>query len=147
MRMYLSQIREWVVEFSADMLFISIRTDAAWYRLVKPAAKYAAWYQVPLKAARIAVKVISWLVEESRASRLSWADVVKRLAEQDSSSSTFISKKVSLPGVWNGCFPCCKSYAAYEAGMLVPKGVVISCNMWFCLSAVPLITSAVKLCI
>ena len=28
-----AQIREWVVEFSADMLFISIRTDAAWYRL------------------------------------------------------------------------------------------------------------------
>jgi hypothetical protein len=57
MRMYLSQIREWVVEFSADMLFLSIRTDAAWYRLVRPAAKYAPWYQVPLKAARIAVKV------------------------------------------------------------------------------------------
>lgn len=57
MRMYLSQIREWVVEFSADMLFLSIRTDAAWYRLVRPAPKYAPWYQVPLKAARIAVKV------------------------------------------------------------------------------------------
>jgi DNA (cytosine-5)-methyltransferase 1 len=35
MRLYLSQIREWVVEFSCDMLFISIRTDVAWYRLVK----------------------------------------------------------------------------------------------------------------
>ena len=32
-RMYLSQIREWIVEFSCDMLFISIRTDMAWYRL------------------------------------------------------------------------------------------------------------------
>jgi DNA (cytosine-5)-methyltransferase 1 len=30
MRMYLSQIREWVVDFGADMLFISIRTDVAW---------------------------------------------------------------------------------------------------------------------
>ena len=33
MRLYLSQIREWVVEFSADTLFISMRTDVAWYRL------------------------------------------------------------------------------------------------------------------
>lgn len=31
MRMYLSQIREWVVDFGADMLFISIRTDVAWW--------------------------------------------------------------------------------------------------------------------
>jgi hypothetical protein len=30
MRLYLSQIREWVVDFGADMLFISIRTDVAW---------------------------------------------------------------------------------------------------------------------
>jgi hypothetical protein len=35
MRLYLSQIREWVVECACDMLFITIRTDAAWYRLVK----------------------------------------------------------------------------------------------------------------
>lgn len=30
---YLSEIREWCVECSCDMLFISIRTDASWYRL------------------------------------------------------------------------------------------------------------------
>lgn len=35
MRLYLSQIREWIVEFSCDMLFISMRTDVAWYRLSK----------------------------------------------------------------------------------------------------------------
>ena len=33
MRLYLSQIREWVVEYSAETLFISMRTDVAWYRL------------------------------------------------------------------------------------------------------------------
>jgi hypothetical protein len=27
MRVFLSQIREWVVDFSADMLFISLRTE------------------------------------------------------------------------------------------------------------------------
>lgn len=31
----MSQIRDWVVEYSADMLFISIRTDAAWYKLCR----------------------------------------------------------------------------------------------------------------
>ena len=35
MRLYLSQIREWIVEFSCDMLFISMRTDVAWYRLAQ----------------------------------------------------------------------------------------------------------------
>jgi DNA (cytosine-5)-methyltransferase 1 len=35
MRLYLSQIRDWVVEYSADTLFISIRTDAAWYKLCR----------------------------------------------------------------------------------------------------------------
>ena len=33
MRLCLSQIREWVVEYSADTLFISMRTNVAWYRL------------------------------------------------------------------------------------------------------------------
>ncbi len=59
MRMYLSQIREWIVECSCDQLFISIRTDVAWYRLSQPAAKYAPWFAVVLKVARLAVKV-SW---------------------------------------------------------------------------------------
>lgn len=35
MRIFSSQIQEWIVEFSCDMLFISIRTDAAWYRLTE----------------------------------------------------------------------------------------------------------------
>eukprot|EP00955_Chlamydomonas_euryale_P098086 365123-Chlamydomonas_euryale.AAC.26 len=35
MRLYLSQIKEWVVEAGCDQLSISIRTDVAWYRLVR----------------------------------------------------------------------------------------------------------------
>lgn len=31
----LSQVQEWMLEFSCDMLYISIRTDVAWYRLTK----------------------------------------------------------------------------------------------------------------
>ena len=33
MRVFSSQIQEWIVEYSCDMLFMSIRTDVAWYRL------------------------------------------------------------------------------------------------------------------
>ena len=36
----LSQIQEWIVEFSCDMLFISLRTDVAWYRLSKCASTF-----------------------------------------------------------------------------------------------------------
>eukprot|EP00884_Botryococcus_braunii_P022842 jgi/Botrbrau1/9241/Bobra.180_1s0003.1 len=89
----LSQIQEWIVEFSCDMLFISIRTDAAWYRLVRPAAKYEPWFKVVLKTARIAVKVLSMLAEEARASRLSFADIIKRLAETPEDDPTFVSKR------------------------------------------------------
>ena len=35
MRLFLSQVREWLVEASCDTLAISIRTDVAWYRLAK----------------------------------------------------------------------------------------------------------------
>lgn len=49
---------------------------------------------MPLKAARLAVKVISMLSEAERASRLSFADVVKALAAEPEGSPLFISKKV-----------------------------------------------------
>lgn len=94
MRLYLSQIREWIVEFSCDMLFISVRTDVAWYRLSQPAAKYAPWFETVLKCARLSVRVLRALSEESRASRLSFADIVRKLADTDAADATYISKKV-----------------------------------------------------
>ncbi len=73
------------------------------HRLDSPAAKYAPWFKVPLKAARLAVKIIGLLEDQKRAARLSFADVVKRLAEQEEGSPTFISKKVGgLVGGWVG---------------------------------------------
>ena len=48
---------------------------------------------MPLKAARLAVKVITMLNDAERASRLSFADVIKRLAEEPEGSPLFISKK------------------------------------------------------
>lgn len=58
-----------------------------------PADKYAPWFGVPLKSARLAVKVIQMLAEAERASRLSFPDVIKRLAEEPEGSPLFISRK------------------------------------------------------
>ncbi|KAL0027901.1 hypothetical protein WJX79_001540 [Trebouxia sp. C0005] len=95
MRLYLSQIREWIVEFSCDMLFISMRTDVAWYRLSQPATEYAPWFATVLKTCRVAVKVIHLLVEEARASRLSFSDILKRLAALPSTEPIFICKQLA----------------------------------------------------
>lgn len=98
MRLYLSQIREWVVEYGADMLFISIRTDVAWYRVSVPSPRYKPWFDAVLKCARVAARVLGMLSEESRASKLSFGDVVKRLSKEEDTAPTFISKKVSTGG-------------------------------------------------
>lgn len=78
----------------------------------RPAAKYAPWFSVPLTSARLAVKVIGMLSEEARASRLSFNDVIKKLSEQPSSSSTFISKKVRCHGM------CCAAEEVEGGGSL-----------------------------
>lgn len=94
MRLYLSAIQEWCVEASADMIFLSLRTDVAWYRLVSPADKYAPWFGVVLKAARVSLAAIGMLSDQSRASKLSFADVCKKLAEVPEGTATHISPKV-----------------------------------------------------
>ncbi|CAD7705413.1 unnamed protein product [Ostreobium quekettii] len=96
MRVFVSQIREWIAECTCDMLFISIRTDVAWYRLKSPLPAYTPWFNVVLKCARLAVKTIGMLTEETRLSRLSFNDVIKRLSEQHPEDETFISSKVQL---------------------------------------------------
>ena len=48
MRLCLSQIREWVVEYSADTLFISMRTNVAWYRLTTCASTLVQHEKSPL---------------------------------------------------------------------------------------------------
>lgn len=60
----------------------------------RPNPKYAPWFNVPLKSARVAVCVINMLAQQARASRVSFPDVVKRLAEEPQESGLFISKKV-----------------------------------------------------
>ncbi|KAJ0039655.1 hypothetical protein Pint_27589 [Pistacia integerrima] len=88
---YLSAIKEWMIEFGSSMIFISIRTDMAWYRLGKPSKQYAPWYEPVLKTARVAISIITMLKEQSRVSRLSFTDVIKRVSEFKKDHHAYIS--------------------------------------------------------
>nr|KYP42268.1 DNA (cytosine-5)-methyltransferase 1B [Cajanus cajan] len=88
---YLSAIKEWMIEFGSSMVFISIRTDLAWYRLGKPSKQYAPWYDTVLKTARLAISIITLLKEQSRVSRLSFGDVIKKVSEFNQKHSSYIS--------------------------------------------------------
>ena len=93
MRLYLSQIKEWYVECAADMLFIVIRTDCAWYKIASVHAAYSGWFEPILKVARLAVALLRMISGERRSSRLSFADLTRQLAGQDATLPTFISSK------------------------------------------------------
>ncbi|XP_077231680.1 DNA (cytosine-5)-methyltransferase 1B-like isoform X2 [Tasmannia lanceolata] len=88
---YLSAIKEWMIEFGSSMVYISIRTNMAWYRLGKPSKQYAPWYKTVLKTARLAIGIITLLKEQSRVSRLSFADVIKKVSEFDKDHPAYIS--------------------------------------------------------
>ncbi|KAJ9558016.1 hypothetical protein OSB04_012630 [Centaurea solstitialis] len=93
---YLSAIKEWMIEFGSSMVFISIRTDMAWYRLGKPSKQYAPWYQTVLKTARLAIGIITLLKEQTRASKLSFAEVIKRMSEFDKNHPAYISSNPAI---------------------------------------------------
>ncbi|KAI3770449.1 hypothetical protein L6452_01583 [Arctium lappa] len=93
---YLSAIKEWMIEFGSSMVFISIRTDMAWYRLGKPSKQYAPWYQTVLKTARLAIAIITLLKEQTRASKLSFSEVIKRLSEFDKNHPAYISSNPAI---------------------------------------------------
>ncbi|CAJ1952413.1 unnamed protein product [Sphenostylis stenocarpa] len=95
MPIYLSAIKEWMIEFGSSMIFISIRTDMAWYRLGKPAKQYAPWYDTVLKTARLAISIITLLKEQSRVSRLSFGDVIKKVSEFNQKDGSYISSDPS----------------------------------------------------
>ncbi|CAI8593488.1 unnamed protein product [Vicia faba] len=88
---YLSAIKEWMIEFGSSMVFISIRTDLAWYRLGKPSKQYTPWYDTVLKTARIGISIITLLKEQSRVSRLSFPDVIKKVSEYTQDNKSYIS--------------------------------------------------------
>ncbi|KAJ1379466.1 S-adenosyl-L-methionine-dependent methyltransferase [Sesbania bispinosa] len=93
---YLSAIKEWVVEFGSSVIFISIRTDMAWYRLGKPSKQYAPWYKTILKTARLAVSIITLLKEQSRVSKLSFGNVISKLSQYSENHLSYISSDPSV---------------------------------------------------
>ncbi|GAB2287655.1 hypothetical protein Dimus_022025 [Dionaea muscipula] len=96
MPIYLSAIKEWMIEFGAAVVFISVRTDLAWYRLGKPSKQYAPWYEPVLKTARLGISIIMLLKEQSRVARLSFAEVIKRLSEFRKDDPSFISSSPAV---------------------------------------------------
>eukprot|EP00257_Ricinus_communis_P015938 XP_015573958.1 DNA (cytosine-5)-methyltransferase 1 isoform X1 [Ricinus communis] len=88
---FLSAIKEWMIEFGSSMVFISIRTDMAWYRLGKPSKQYTSWYKPVLKTAKLARSIITLLKEQSRVSRLSFGDVIRRVSEFKKDDHGYIS--------------------------------------------------------
>ncbi|KDP24228.1 hypothetical protein JCGZ_25885 [Jatropha curcas] len=88
---FLSAIKEWMIEFGSSMVFISIRTDMAWYRLGKPSRQYSPWYKPVLKTAELARSIITLLKEQSRVSRLSFSDIIKKVSEFKKDDHGFIS--------------------------------------------------------
>ncbi|KAH9750479.1 DNA (cytosine-5)-methyltransferase [Citrus sinensis] len=88
---YLSAIQEWMIEFGYSFVSISVRTDISWYRLGRPSKQYAAWYKPVLKTARLAIALITMLNNQSRASRLSFADVIKKVSKFSKTNPAYIS--------------------------------------------------------
>ena len=61
------------------------------YRLGKPAKQYVPWYDPVLKTARLGIAIITLLKEQSRISRLSFGDVIKKVCEFDQKDGSYIS--------------------------------------------------------
>ncbi|XP_047333677.1 DNA (cytosine-5)-methyltransferase 1-like isoform X2 [Impatiens glandulifera] len=89
--LYLSAIKEWMIEFGSSMIFITVRTDMAWYRLGRPSKQYLPWHEAVLKTARLAISIITLLKEQARVSRLCFSDVIKKLSEFEKDHPSYIS--------------------------------------------------------
>ncbi|KAF3571128.1 hypothetical protein F2Q69_00062789 [Brassica cretica] len=91
MPVFLSQIKEWMIEWGCSTISISIRTDVAWYRLGKPSKQYAPWFEPVLKTARVTIGIFGLLEEQTRMSKLSFEDVTKRVSEFQKNHKAYIS--------------------------------------------------------
>ncbi|KAF8083357.1 hypothetical protein N665_0778s0010 [Sinapis alba] len=91
MPVFLSQIKEWMIEFGGSTISISIRTDVAWYRLGSPSKQYAPWFEPVLKTAKVTIGIFALLEEQTRMSKLSFEDVMKRVSEFQKNHKAYIS--------------------------------------------------------
>lgn len=91
MPVFLSPIKEWMIEFGGSTISISIRTDIAWYRLGSPSKQYAPWFEPVLKTARVTIGIFALLEEQTRMSKLSFEDITKRVSEFQKNHKAYLS--------------------------------------------------------
>jgi len=89
------EIREWKVEVIGETLQISVRTDCAWYRLADPRSTYATVFDVVLHVARVGAFVLNRMTRATRASKISFEDIVRGLAAESIDSPTHVAAKAA----------------------------------------------------
>ncbi|KAH9684638.1 hypothetical protein KPL70_013631 [Citrus sinensis] len=103
---WLSSLKLWISDFFFR------------YRLGRPSKQYAAWYKPVPKTARLAIAIITMLNNQSRASRLSFADVIKKV-----SKFKLPNKRISKCAFVSGLFE--KMEERRHTRSLVKKKVVL----------------------
>ena len=92
-RIFSSDIKQLNVNYMMDMIFLSIRTSVANYKLIKPSEKYKPWFETIVKAAQISVKVLNIVTEAQRPSRISFESIVKFMKGLEKDHDLFVSKQ------------------------------------------------------
>lgn len=64
------------------------------YRLGKPTKQYAPWYEPVLRVARLVEHVIKLIKKQSRATRLTFSDATKKVAELEKDNPAYISSNI-----------------------------------------------------
>ncbi|XP_039145037.1 DNA (cytosine-5)-methyltransferase 1B-like isoform X1 [Dioscorea cayenensis subsp. rotundata] len=94
---FLSALKKWrIKKFEPSTFFISIQTDVARFWLGKPAKQYIQWYEPVFKTGKLVISIITLLRAQSRLSKLSFADVLKKVSEFDNNHPAFISHNLVL---------------------------------------------------
>ncbi|XP_010450186.1 PREDICTED: DNA (cytosine-5)-methyltransferase 2-like [Camelina sativa] len=91
LQIFLSHVKEWHIEFGAHMVSMSLRTDNACYKFGKPSNQYAPCFEPVLKKARVGQRILSLVRNETRAAKLSYADILKQLCGLEKNDKAYIS--------------------------------------------------------
>ncbi|CAI9101509.1 OLC1v1038848C1 [Oldenlandia corymbosa var. corymbosa] len=95
---HLSEIKQWDIKWrssSSTAVSISIRTDTAWYMLGNPLNQYNPWYKPIEKIVTLAISIIKLLQGQRRASRLSFREVVEKVADFSQGYPSYISSDIA----------------------------------------------------
>ncbi|WZN58936.1 DNA (cytosine-5)-methyltransferase [Chloropicon roscoffensis] len=77
LRIYTSDIKQLLIKSFADMIFVSIRTSAAVYKLKEPTENYEPYFDTLIKVVRVAIKIRDMVANAKRASTVSLDSVVR----------------------------------------------------------------------